>query len=86
MPSGRLHRPTTVAAFFILIGASFIVYMLMTQAGDPLAFTLADHQPDAAAGGDRTPSPRPQPRQSPIERYFTGCTGCCSKATSGSCR
>ena len=33
-----------VAAFFILIGASFIVYMLMTQAGDPLAFTLAHHR------------------------------------------
>ena len=28
-----------VAAFFILVGASFIVYMLMAQAGDPLAFT-----------------------------------------------
>ena len=28
-----------VAAFFILLGASFIVYMLMTKAGDPLAFT-----------------------------------------------
>ena len=29
-----------VAAFFILLGASFIVYMLMANAGDPLAFTL----------------------------------------------
>jgi glutathione transport system permease protein len=28
-----------VAAFFIVIGASFIVYMLMANAGDPLAFT-----------------------------------------------
>lgn len=28
-----------VAAFFIVLGSSFIVYMLMTKAGDPLAFT-----------------------------------------------
>jgi len=28
-----------VAAFFIVIGASFIVYMLMANAGDPLDFT-----------------------------------------------
>ena len=39
-----------VAAFFILIGASFIVYILTTQAGDPLSFTLVDHEPDPAGG------------------------------------
>ena len=38
-----------IAAFFILVGASFIVYMLMTQAGDPLAFTLAITNPTQRA-------------------------------------
>jgi peptide/nickel transport system permease protein len=38
-----------VAAFFILLGASFIVYMLMTQAGDPLAFTIAITNPTQRA-------------------------------------
>ena len=28
-----------VAAFFIVLGASFIVYIMMAHAGDPLAFT-----------------------------------------------
>ena len=51
-----------VAAFFILIGASFIVYMLMTQAGDPLAFTLAITNPTQRAAviddGHRDAQPR----------------------------
>ena len=42
-----------IAAFFILIGASFIVYMLMTQAGDPARLHAVDHQPDPAGGGHR---------------------------------
>ena len=28
-----------IGAFFIVLGASFIVYILMANAGDPLAFT-----------------------------------------------
>jgi len=43
-----------VAAFFILIGASFIVYMLMTKAGDPLAFTLQITNPTQRAAVTRT--------------------------------
>jgi peptide/nickel transport system permease protein len=38
-----------VAAFFILLGASFIVYMLMTQSGNPLAFTIAITNPTQRA-------------------------------------
>lgn len=34
-----------VAAIFIVIGASFIVYMLMTKAGDPLAFLIEIKDP-----------------------------------------
>ena len=47
-----------IAAFFILIGASFIVYMLMTQAGDPLAFTNEITNPTQRAGGAPRPSSR----------------------------
>jgi peptide/nickel transport system permease protein len=38
-----------IAGAFVMIGASFIVYMLMTQAGDPLAFTLAITNPTQRA-------------------------------------
>jgi glutathione transport system permease protein len=34
-----------IAAFFIVLGASFIVYILMANAGDPLAFTVAIQNP-----------------------------------------
>ena len=44
-----------VAAFFILLGASFIVYMLMAHAGDPLAFTLEIQNPTQRAAVDRRP-------------------------------
>ncbi len=37
-----------VAAFFIVLGASFIVYMLMANAGDPLAFTAEIANPTDA--------------------------------------
>ena len=40
-----------VAAFFIVLGASFIVYLLMANAGDPLAFTVEIQNPTAAGGG-----------------------------------
>ena len=38
-----------VAAFFIVLAASFIVYMLMANAGDPLAFTVEITEPDRSA-------------------------------------
>ena len=47
-----------VAAFFIVLAASFIVYMLMANAGDPLAFTAEIQNPTQRAGGRSTPSPR----------------------------
>ena len=46
-----------VAAFFIVLAASFIVYMLMANAGDPLAFTVEITEPDPAPGRRSTPSP-----------------------------
>ena len=59
-----------IAAFFILIGASFIVYMLMTQAGDPLAFTLAITNPTQRASVDRTVIETLSLDQAPVQRYF----------------
>jgi peptide/nickel transport system permease protein len=38
-----------IAGVFVMVGASFILYMLMTQAGDPLAFTLAITNPTQRA-------------------------------------
>ena len=38
-----------IAGAFVMVGASFIVYLLMTQAGDPLAFTLAITNPTQRA-------------------------------------
>ena len=56
-----------VAAFFIVLAASFIVYLLMANAGDPLAFTAEIQNPTQRAGGrslgDREPPPRRQPRR-----------------------
>ena len=34
-----------ITAFFVVVGASFIVYMLMTWAGDPLEFLLNIQDP-----------------------------------------
>ena len=38
-----------IAGAFVMVGASFIVYLLMTQAGNPLAFTLAITNPTKRA-------------------------------------
>jgi peptide/nickel transport system permease protein len=38
-----------IAGAFVMVGASFIVYLLMTQAGDPLAFTLEITNPTQRA-------------------------------------
>ena len=59
-----------VAAFFILVGASFIVYMLMTQAGDPLAFTLAITNPTQRAAVINTVTETLSLDQPPVQRYF----------------
>ena len=59
-----------IAAFFILVGASFIVYMLMTQAGDPLAFTLAITNPTQRAAVIDTVTETLSLDQPPIQRYI----------------
>ncbi len=38
-----------IAGIFVMVGASFILYVLMTQAGDPLAFTLSITNPTQRA-------------------------------------
>jgi peptide/nickel transport system permease protein len=60
-----------VAAFFILIGASFIVYILTTQAGDPLSFTLSITNPTQRAGVIRTVTETLSLDVPPVQRYFT---------------
>jgi peptide/nickel transport system permease protein len=59
-----------VAAFFILIGASFIVYILTTQAGDPLSFTLSITNPTQRAGVVRTVTETLSLDVHPVQRYF----------------
>jgi peptide/nickel transport system permease protein len=59
-----------VAAFFILIGASFIVYMLMTQAGDPLAFTIAITNPTQRAAVVKTVTETLSLDVPPVQRYL----------------
>ena len=54
-----------VAAFFIVLGASFIVYMLMANAGDPLAFTAEIANPTQRQAVDRLGHRRAQPRRQP---------------------
>jgi peptide/nickel transport system permease protein len=59
-----------VAAFFILVGASFIVYMLMTQAGDPLAFTIAITNPTQRAAVTKTVTETLSLDVPPVQRYL----------------
>ena len=59
-----------IAAFFILIGASFIVYMLMTQSGDPLAFTLSITNPTERAAVVETVTETLSLDVNPVQRYL----------------
>jgi peptide/nickel transport system permease protein len=59
-----------VAAFFILLGASFIVYMLMTQSGDPLAFTIAITNPTQRASVVRQVTETLSLDVPPVQRYL----------------
>ncbi len=59
-----------VAAFFILIGASFIVYILTTQAGDPLSFTLSITNPTQRAGVIKTVTETLSLDVPPVQRYL----------------
>jgi peptide/nickel transport system permease protein len=59
-----------VAAFFILVGASFIVYLLMTQAGNPLAFTLEIQNPTQRAAVIAEVTETLSLDVHPVQRYF----------------
>ena len=54
-----------VAAFFIVIGASFIVYILMANAGDPLAFTAEIANPTQRQALVDSLTDQLQPRRQP---------------------
>ena len=59
-----------IAAFFILIGASFLVYILMTQAGNPLAFTLEITNPTQRASVIREVTETLSLDLHPVQRYL----------------
>jgi peptide/nickel transport system permease protein len=59
-----------VGAFFILLGASFIVYMLMTQSGNPLAFTLSITNPTQRAAVINTVTETLSLDVPPVQRYL----------------
>jgi len=59
-----------VAAFFIVLGASFIVYMLMANAGDPLAFTTEIANPTTRAATIRSITDALNLDVHPVLRYF----------------
>jgi len=59
-----------IAAVFILIGASFIVYILMTQAGDPLSFTISITNPTQRASVIRQVTETLSLDVNPVQRYL----------------
>jgi peptide/nickel transport system permease protein len=59
-----------IAAFFILIGASFIVYILTTQSGDPLSFTLGITNPTQRAAVVKTVTETLSLDVHPVQRYL----------------
>ena len=60
-----------LAAFFILLGASFLVFMLMANAGDPLGFPveITNADPMRSAPGARSPDSLNLDVH-PVVRYF----------------
>ena len=73
-----------VAAFFIVLAASFIVYMLMANAGDPLAFTAEIQNPTQRAAVVRSVTESAQPRRQPGRPVLPVAQATCCRATSGS--
>ena len=59
-----------IAGIFVMLAASFILYMLMTQAGDPLAFTLSITNPTQRASVIQTVTQTLSLDVPPVERYF----------------
>lgn len=60
-----------IAAVFIVLGASFIVYLLMANAGDPLAFTAEIANPTTREAVRRSVTEALSLDVHPVARYFT---------------
>ncbi|MEP4650637.1 MAG: ABC transporter permease, partial [Ilumatobacter sp.] len=59
-----------VAGAFVMVGASFILYLMMTRAGDPLAFTLTISNPTQRAAVIGTVTETLSLDVPPVERYL----------------
>ncbi len=59
-----------IAGVFVMLAASFILYLLMTQAGDPLAFTIAISNPTQRASVIKAVTETLSLDVPPVERYF----------------
>lgn len=59
-----------IAGAFILVAASFMVYLLMTQAGDPLEFTLSIQNPTQRAAVVRQVTETLSLDVHPVQRYL----------------
>lgn len=59
-----------VAAFFVVLGASFVVYLLMSIAGDPLAWTQEITNPTQRAATQRSVREALNLDTHPVLRYF----------------
>lgn len=59
-----------IAGIFVMLAASFILYLLMTQAGDPLAFTLQISNPTQRAAVIKTVTETLSLDVAPVPRYF----------------
>ena len=59
-----------ITAFFVVVGASFIVYMLMTWAGDPLEFLLNIQDPNEREAVRQSVVDALSLDVNPVARYF----------------
>lgn len=59
-----------IAGAFVMVAASFIVYLLMTQAGDPLAFAVEITNPVQRASVIKTVTETLSLDVPPVQRYF----------------
>lgn len=59
-----------LASFFVILGASFIVYLLMANAGDPLEFTLSITNPTQRAQVVQSVTDALNLDTHPVARYF----------------
>jgi peptide/nickel transport system permease protein len=59
-----------LAGAFVMLAASFIVYLMMTQAGDPLAFTITISNPTQRASVVQTVTETLSLDVPPVQRYL----------------